>query len=86
MTPWLQIMGKTAPQIPLVIVNIRRSGEEIIGLTATVRAALGGDANTHGRSGNHLRHYYCNDNNNNKRPLTPKSMPPAGDEHAKLKT
>ena len=25
-------------------------------------------------------------NNNNKRPLTPKSMPPAGDEHAKLKT
>ena len=23
---------------------------------------------------------------NNKRPLTPKSMPPAGDEHAKLKT
>ena len=23
------------------------------------------------------------DNNNNKRPLTPKSMPPAGDEHAK---
>ena len=26
------------------------------------------------------------DNNNNKRPLTPKSMPPAGDEHAKLKT
>ena len=23
-------------------------------------------------------------NNNNKRPLTPKSMPPAGDEHAKL--
>ena len=27
----------------------------------------------------------CN-NNNNKRPLTPKSMPPAGDEYAKLKT
>ena len=25
-------------------------------------------------------------NNNNKRPLTPKSMPPAGDKHAKLKT
>ena len=25
-------------------------------------------------------------NNNNKRPLTSKSMPPAGDEHAKLKT
>ena len=25
-------------------------------------------------------------NNNNKWPLTPKSMPPAGDEHAKLKT
>ena len=25
-------------------------------------------------------------NNNNKRPLTPKSMPPAGDEHAQLKT
>ena len=25
-------------------------------------------------------------NNNNKRPLTPKSRPPAGDEHAKLKT
>ena len=25
-------------------------------------------------------------NYNNKRPLTPKSMPPAGDEHAKLKT
>ena len=25
-------------------------------------------------------------NNNNKRPLTPKSMPPAGDEQAKLKT
>ena len=25
-------------------------------------------------------------NNNNKSPLTPKSMPPAGDEHAKLKT
>ena len=24
--------------------------------------------------------------NNNKRPLTPKSMPPAGDQHAKLKT
>ena len=24
-------------------------------------------------------------NNTNKRPLTPKSMPPAGDEHAKLK-
>ena len=23
-------------------------------------------------------------NSNNKRPLTPKSMPPAGDEHAKL--
>ena len=29
--------------------------------------------------------WVCN-NNNNKRPLTPKSMPPAGDEHAKLKT
>ena len=29
--------------------------------------------------------YYCFNNNNN-RPLTPKSMPPAGDEHAKLKT
>ena len=27
-----------------------------------------------------------NNNNNNKRPLTPKSMPPACDEHAKLKT
>ena len=27
----------------------------------------------------------ADDNNNNKRPLTPKSMPPAGDEHAKLK-
>ena len=27
-----------------------------------------------------------NNNNINKRPLTPKSMPPAGDEHAKLKT
>ena len=26
-----------------------------------------------------------NNNNNNKRPLTPKSMPPTGDEHAKLK-
>ena len=25
-------------------------------------------------------------NHNNKRPLTPKSMPPASDEHAKLKT
>ena len=25
-------------------------------------------------------------NNNNKRPLTLKSMPPAGDKHAKLKT
>ena len=24
--------------------------------------------------------------NNNKRPLTPKSMPPTGDEHVKLKT
>ena len=41
-------------------------------------------------------HLYCkkivyrytgiNNNNNSKRPLTPKSMPPAGDEHAKLKT
>ena len=28
----------------------------------------------------------ASNNNNNKRPLTPKSMPPAGDEHAKLKT
>ena len=27
-----------------------------------------------------------NSNNNNKRPLTPKSMPPAGDEHTKIKT
>ena len=27
-----------------------------------------------------------NNNNNNKRPLTPKSKPPAGDEHTKLKT
>ena len=25
-------------------------------------------------------------NNDNKRPLTPKSMPPAGDEHTKLET
>ena len=25
-------------------------------------------------------------NTNDKRPLSPKSMPPAGDEHAKLKT
>ena len=32
----------------------------------------------------HVLHVYIN--NNNKRPLTPKSMPPAGDEHAKLKT
>ena len=31
--------------------------------------------------------YRCIINNNhNKRPLTPKSMPPTGDEHAKLKT
>ena len=29
---------------------------------------------------------YRINNNNNKRPLTPKSMPPAGDERAKLKT
>ena len=29
---------------------------------------------------------FRSNNNNNKRPLTPKSMPPAGDEHAKLKT
>ena len=29
---------------------------------------------------------FPSNNNNNKRPLTPKSMPPAGDEHAKLKT
>ena len=27
-----------------------------------------------------------NNKNNNKRPLTPKSMSPTGDEHAKLKT
>ena len=27
-----------------------------------------------------------NNNNNNKRPLTPESMPPAGEEHAKLNT
>ena len=30
--------------------------------------------------------YRVNNNNNNKRPLTLKSMLPAGDEHAKLKT
>ena len=29
---------------------------------------------------------FCFNNNNNKRPLTPKSMPLAGDEYAKLKT
>ena len=29
---------------------------------------------------------YNNKKKNSKRPLTPKSMPPAGDEHAKLKT
>ena len=33
---------------------------------------------------NMVKHFFLN--NNNKRPLTPKSMPPAGDEHAKLKT
>ena len=33
-----------------------------------------------------LSHTINNNNNNNKRPLTPKSMPLAGDEHAKLKT
>ena len=33
-----------------------------------------------------LRGCHYSNNNNNKRPLTPKSMPPAGDEHAKLKT
>ena len=32
------------------------------------------------------KHLHTIINNNNKRPLTPKSMPPAGDEHAKLKT
>ena len=37
---------------------------------------LGGDA---------VRTTYSN-NTNNKRPLTPKSMPPTGDELAKLKT
>ena len=26
-----------------------------------------------------------NNNNNNKRPLAPKSMPPTGDKHAKLR-
>ena len=30
--------------------------------------------------------WLSDNNNNNKRPLTPKSMPPAGDEHTKLKT
>ena len=33
-----------------------------------------------------LCHQRQNRVDNNKRPLTPKSMPPAGDEHAKLKT
>ena len=28
-----------------------------------------------------LWHVHVNNTNNNKRPLTPKSMPPAGDEH-----
>ena len=46
-------------------------------------------------NGEHMCDHYCTaiyqrpsntNNNNNKRPLTPKSMPPAGDEHAKLKT
>ena len=34
----------------------------------------------------HGRERALNNTTNNKRPLTPKSMPPAGDEHAKLKT
>ena len=42
---------------------------------AGIRAALEGLAELH-------KHGALN----NKRPLTPKSMPPAGDEHAKLKT
>ncbi|PNW88892.1 hypothetical protein CHLRE_01g049450v5 [Chlamydomonas reinhardtii] len=36
LTPWLPLLGEGAPAVPLIIVTLRRSGEELLGATAAV--------------------------------------------------
>lgn len=36
MTPWLKVLGKGAPAVPVVEVELRRSGEELLGVVAQV--------------------------------------------------
>ncbi|KAG2496464.1 hypothetical protein HYH03_005291 [Edaphochlamys debaryana] len=39
LTPWVALLGEDAPTVPLVEVTLRRSGEELLGVTAEVRDA-----------------------------------------------
>ncbi|KAJ9523454.1 hypothetical protein QJQ45_005347 [Haematococcus lacustris] len=39
LTPWLTIMGKGAPSVPVVEVVLRSSGSELLGVTASVATA-----------------------------------------------
>ena len=39
MTAWLTLIGKGAPEVPVLDVELRRSGDELMGVTAKVRVA-----------------------------------------------
>uniref|UniRef100_A0A7S0X0S9 Transmembrane 9 superfamily member n=1 Tax=Chlamydomonas leiostraca TaxID=1034604 RepID=A0A7S0X0S9_9CHLO len=39
LTPWLKVIGKGAPPVPVVEVELRRSGEELLGVVAKVLPA-----------------------------------------------
>ncbi|KXZ55020.1 hypothetical protein GPECTOR_3g182 [Gonium pectorale] len=39
LTPWVPLLGEGAPAVPLVVVTLRRSGEELLGASAEVREA-----------------------------------------------
>lgn len=40
MTPWLKVIGKNTPTVPVVEVELRRSGEELLGVVAKVRGIV----------------------------------------------
>jgi hypothetical protein len=40
-TPWLALIGRRAPPVPLVHVELTRSGDALVGATATVEALSG---------------------------------------------
>lgn len=39
LTPWLPVLGEGAPAVPLIVITLTRSGQEVLGASAEVREA-----------------------------------------------